>query len=51
MHPESFANPGDYKKTIAPLLQQNPELRTLAITFLTTLGDREARKTHGKPAK
>lgn len=51
MHPESFANPGDYQKMIAPILAHYPQLRTLAITFLTTLGNREARLTHGKPAK
>ncbi len=51
MHPESFTNPGDYQKMIAPLLVQYPQLKTLAITFLTTLGNREARLTHGKPAK
>lgn len=29
MHPESFAVPGSYAKTIGPLLEKFPQIRTL----------------------
>ncbi len=56
VHPESYAaertkwDSNTFSDTLK-LLTQYPWLRTLAITWLTTLNDKASRRMNGKPAK
>lgn len=47
----SFAKPWTYRQYMSPLLKGYPNLYTLIITYLTSKGNAEARREHGKPAK